>query len=986
MTKFLQINLNCCKAAQDLMHQSASENDVDFIFVSEYNSLGGNHWYPDSNGKSAIVCNFNSTVDDTGQSEPGFRWITIGEITLYSCYWSPNTTMQEYEQFLARLESSVRGRSTEILIAGDFNAWHTTWSSRSSNRRGEALVDTITSLGMVICNRGNSPTFQRGNQESFIDLTMATPGLAARITDWEVSEATTLSDHNYVQFALQMPTQSTPNHRLHTKRIKLDYRKLEEALCSGELIDVSRLDAEHCASSLASRIVEVCGTEAEPSSRRKSVFWWSPALNSLRKTANHSRRVVQRKKRKVGLAECTAEIDEMKRAKLELTKAIRKAKEQCWKKLCDQVEQDPWGTPYKLVMGKLTRNRPAKELQQEAVLQDVVSGLFPVHPPRETLTWKQESAPRVTPEELSRAVSSLRNNISPGIDGITNEALKLLVRRQPHILLNVYNKCIEEGRFPRPWKRSRLVLIKKGEKPPGEPSSYRPLCLLDCTGKLYEKILDNRLRDILDSSVDNGLSANQYGFRRGRSTLDALTEVCRTVDEAGANFRVGLLTLDIRNAFNTAPWGRILAAMRTKDLPPYLCRIVDDYFSDRTLHFQIPGKAITTTNLSSGVPQGSVLGPTLWNILYDELLNLWLPVGVKYLAFADDVAIIARAKDTWELERLLGMAAERTSQWLRTANLQLALQKSEAVVFSRKRQYNEMTVTIEGTQITAGPNLKYLGVQIDGKLNFTAHSKLAADKASKAVQNLQKIMPNVSAAKQGKRMLLSNVVHSLLLYGAPIWANRMSKKGMADLERVQRRIALRVASAYRTTSMEAVLVVASIAPLELQATRRRTMYHHRTDPDLLNVKQEANDDMTAAWQERWDGSSKGRWTQTLIKEIKPWVTRKHGVTNYWLTQALTGHGCFNAYLHKVGKLDSAECWFCEHPTDDAHHTFFRCDAWATRRFRLEAEIEAPLTPESVIGLMLRDKRSWDAINHFVQEVLVEKSEEGRRRQNAQRNN
>jgi len=311
----------------------------------------------------------------------------------------------------------------------------------------------------------------------------------------------------------------------------------------------------------------------------------------------------------------------MKEAKLEFTKAIKNAKEHHWKNLCDEVKRDPWGKPYKLVMGKLTRSRPLAELQQPGVLQAVVNGLFPVHPPRHPRTWPRETAPRVTREELSRAANTLKNNISPGVDGITNEAFRTIVRCQPETLLEIFNKCLEEGHFPRAWKRSRLVLIKMGDKPAGVPSWYWLLCLLDCTGKLFEKIIDNRLRNILETSVHDGLSDCQYGFRRGRSTLDAINQVCRFVNEAGTKNKVAMLTLDIQNAFNSAPWEKILEAMANKGLPAYLCGIIDHYFKDRTLHFREPSGVETVTDLSSGVQQGSVLGPTLWNILYDGLLN-----------------------------------------------------------------------------------------------------------------------------------------------------------------------------------------------------------------------------------------------------------------------------------------------------------------------------------------------------------------------------
>lgn len=96
-----------------------------------------------------------------------------------------------------------------------------------------------------------------------------------------------------------------------TGRVKLDFHKLEEALAVGELVDVSLLDAEHCATNLSSKIIEVCGTETEPRSKRKSVYWWTPELNSLRRTANHTHRVVQRKKRIRGIAEFAVEIETM---------------------------------------------------------------------------------------------------------------------------------------------------------------------------------------------------------------------------------------------------------------------------------------------------------------------------------------------------------------------------------------------------------------------------------------------------------------------------------------------------------------------------------------------------------------------------------------------------------------------------------------------------------------------------------------------------
>ena len=88
------------------------------------------------------------------------------------------------------------------------------------------------------------------------------------------------------------------------------------------------------------------------------------------------------------------------------------------------------------------------------------------------------------------------------------------------ILLEAFNSCNREGRFFADWKKQRLVLLRKGSKPLKEASSYRPICLLDTMGKLLEELIIQRLQTLLVG--ENGLSENQFGFRKGRSTVDAI--------------------------------------------------------------------------------------------------------------------------------------------------------------------------------------------------------------------------------------------------------------------------------------------------------------------------------------------------------------------------------------------------------------------------------------------------------------------------------
>lgn len=201
---------------------------------------------------------------------------------------------------------------------------------------------------------------------------------------------------------------------------------------------------------------------------------------------------------------------------------------------------------------------------------------------------------------------------------------------------------------------------------------------------------------------------NQYGFVPGRSTEDAINQVLEVAENAatGPSHRknlCALVTLDVRNAFNTAPWVGIDQALRNKDIPLYLLRMLRSYLQGRVL---LVGPQKTPRKVKCGVPQGSVLGPALWNVYYDGLLGLQLPPSVKLIAFADDVALVATARTGEDLEELLNPALARVSGWMQASGLQLAPRKSEAIMLTRKWAQKH-------TRDSGGWSVRYLGVELD---------------------------------------------------------------------------------------------------------------------------------------------------------------------------------------------------------------------------------------------------------------------------------
>ena len=278
-----------------------------------------------------------------------------------------------------------------------------------------------------------------------------------------------------------------------------------------------------------------------------------------------------------------------------------------------EVEKDPWGLAFKIVTKKLVTRRKTPGLDNADRIKYILRSLFPHVEPfqrqdRSSCVVQREEL--FTLEELKRAGGGIKANTVPGIDVVPNEILREVTGAYPEILLGAFNSCLREGRFFVDWKKQRLVLLREGNKPLGDASSYRPICLLDTIRELLEKFILQQLQALLFG--ENGLSDNQFGFRKGRSTVDAIQAVLNIATNArkGTGKRkefCALIGIDILNAFNTARWNICIEAMVRKKVPDYLLGMIDDYLSDRWVIYQ-GDKWSLREEMTCGAPQGSRLG------------------------------------------------------------------------------------------------------------------------------------------------------------------------------------------------------------------------------------------------------------------------------------------------------------------------------------------------------------------------------------------
>lgn len=993
MAKVLQGNLNRSYTAQILLPQIADELNADILILSEqYRDKTIPTWFSSLSATAAIWIRGASgnQISEHGAGDD-FVWVKVGAITYFSVYLTPNCTVGDFENRLSLLEDALRTRQGHVVVAGDFNARAIEWGMTMTNKRGRLLLEMAARLDLVVANTGNTPTYRRpGYGDSIPDVTFTTDGIYSRIKQWRVVEGYNASDHQFIAFeVVDDPTykkRNTPQPaRWNFKKLDKDkfLERLMLAPAPKEMIPdglTGQQRTDRIVTETGKLLTRLCN-ETMPLKRhrdkRPQQYWWTDEIANLRKDCLAHKRKLARAK---GGVEAEAHRAAYSAARKTLTMTIKDSKKRCWRELCDEVDREPWGTGYKIVTGKLGARTPPA-VKDPSTARRIVSGLFPSH---ETMTEEQVEddgleIPLFTEAELYKATSSMKSGKAPGPDGIPAEILRLTGNHRPEILLDMFNACLTTGTFSGRWKTARLVLISKGKGDADLPSSYRPLSLLDTTGKLYEQLLRPRLMDAIKTAGD--LSDRQYGFRKGRSTIGAIGKVVdafkRTELQCHLARSVVLVALlDIQNAFNSARWVDIVKAFEDDfRVPAYLLRVIRDYLRDRFITYETT-EGLVTIKVTAGVAQGSILGPDFWNGVYDSLLKLEMPPDTFLTAYADDVAVVIVESNPSLAQLRLNQVMRRVERWMSEHGLRLATSKTELMFMTRKRIPTIMPMTVGTNLIESKNEVKYLGVTLDTKLTFWPHIRRAAEKAAERVTSLSRLMANTRGPRPGKRRLLMTTAHSILLYGAEIWAGALKVKKYAKImTNVQRQGALRIASAYRTVSEGAVLVVAGVIPIDLLAFERSRIYRRSAETGRQDAAIRERDVTLREWQTRWTNETKGTWTKRLIPKIRPWVGREFGEVNFYLTQFLTGHGYFRRYLNNMGKVRTKDCLYCGHDNDDAEHTFFNCEQWTDLRQRLEAT-EGALTPDNIIGVMLRSDESWTRVSTFVERILRGKNEDG----------
>ena len=386
----------------------------------------------------------------------------------------------------------------------------------------------------------------------------------------------------------------------------------------------------------------------------------------------------------------------------------------------------------------------------------------------------------VTTEGVEKLLKDLQPQKAPGPDGITPRILKLCATSIAPILQCIFQKSLDTGVLPSDWLHANVVPIFKGGDS-SLPSNYRPVSLTSVACKLLEHIICHTVMDHWEHN--QVLLDNQHGFRKGRScetqlaaTIEDLAEV---LDQRG---QVDCIIMDFSKAFDTVPHQRLLKKLHHSGITGSLLSWMENFLTRRTQQVVLDGVTSDSVYVSSGVPQGTVLGPAMF-LLYINDLPRKINSTVRLLA--DDCIMYKRITtqaDNNILQQDINTLCFWQNQWLMKFNTK----KCFSMTITHKLTPTTFTYDMGGVPLQSTDNHTYLGVLLNSKLNWNQHINKTTTKANKTLGLLRRNFHHCSTSV--KSTAYKTLVRPQLEYCCTIW-DPHHQTSIDRIEAVQNRAA-----------------------------------------------------------------------------------------------------------------------------------------------------------------------------------------------------
>ena len=662
------------------------------------------------------------------------------------------------------LVSDLPDDGSDLIVCGDFNL--------PTGQQLNPLLALLSSLDLVLSP--SPPTHKAGNR---LDLIFTR---RCHTTDLTVTPVKG-SDHHLMTFSLSMiapPSRPPPTHMVSTRR---NLRSLSPADLSSSVIaalptpeSFSLLSTETATdlllATLSSSLDRHCPLTSRPARQTPPAPWLSDSVRTDRRCL----RAAERKWRNSNLPEdlrtfqsllytFSASLSTAKAAffsaKIQTSASNPKKLFETFSSLLKPPPQPP--------ATSLCPDDFANYFDQKI---DNIRSSFP-HPPIGTPPTRP-SAPSssslshlspLSPDEVLRLVTSGRPTTC-SLDPVPSTLLQTMAPELLPFLTHLINTALLSGTFPTAFKTARVTpLLKKPTLDPSEIKNYRPVSLLPFLSKTLERAVFNQLSRYLHQN--NLLDPHQSGFKAGHSTETALLAVTESLRAAGANSLSSvLILLDLSAAFDTVNHQILLSTLEGMGVSGSALSLFASYLTERSYQVTLRGSVSEPRRLTTGVPQGSVLGPLLFSLYTTSLGAVIRSHGFSYHCYADDTQLVLSfpPSDTQVEARIAACLAD-ISEWMSEHHLKLNLDKTELMFLPGKGcPHRDLAITIDTAVVTSTRTARNLGVTLDDGLSFSANIASVTRSCRFLLYNIRRIRPFLT--EKAAQVLIQALVISRLDY------------------------------------------------------------------------------------------------------------------------------------------------------------------------------------------------------------------------------
>ena len=398
-------------------------------------------------------------------------------------------------------------------------------------------------------------------------------------------------------------------------------------------------------------------------------------------------------------------------------------------------------------------------------------------------------------EALRHIIVKLNHKKASGHDIINAKLIKNSIDFIIQPLHNIITKCFQQGMFPTSLKKAIVTPVYK-KKDPFNKENYRPISLLTTFSKIFEKSIELQLSPFFEKKFSNFLCAYRKHFSSQHALIRLIENWKSGLEQ---NKHIGAVLMDLSKAFDTLPKDLLLAKLYAYGLREHSLLLIQSYLSERQQKVKLKGRFSEWGDLNLGVPQGSILGPILFNIFINDIFyNI---TEGSLCNFADDNTISVCADNTDHLLQLIATNTNICIKWFKDNDMTANPSKFQAITIGSKTAHIEDFNIDTDFSISVDKNVILLGVEIDRNLKFDRHINKICKKAAKQLNSLKRLSQFMGHKE--KKTLVNSFILCHFNYCPLVWM-LCSKGSQHKLEKIHER-ALRLANSDYTSSYEVLL-------------------------------------------------------------------------------------------------------------------------------------------------------------------------------------